>query len=59
MLGIGPLNPSDVDWLWSNLKFLGKCQRPHFHGFHIVMPVKVLLFYIGLSPFRMAFKVGL
>lgn len=59
MLGIGPLNPSDVDWLWSNLKFLGKCQRPHFHGFHIVMPVKVSLFYIDLSPFRMAFKVGL
>lgn len=47
-LRIGPVNPSDVDWLWSNLKFFGKCQRPHFHEFHTVMPMKVSLFHTAV-----------
>lgn len=58
-LRIGPVNPSDVDWLWSNLKFFGKCQRPHLHEFHTVMPMKVSLPHCCHFPFRIACQVWL
>lgn len=57
MLRIVPVNPRDVDWLWANLKFFGKCQRPHFHEFH--SRANASLSHCYLLSFRSAYQLWL
>lgn len=57
-LRVGPRSPSDVDWLWSNLKCFGKCPRPHFYELHTAMAVEVPLLHTAILPCRAAYQAA-